>query len=473
MGAKIDIEINKDQKNLITIIKEQKIRINLESPSTQNNTNSEVDENNEDQWIKEKDFKEMNFRDVKISEEDVLNTIKDQQQGIKKPRIIVFGKTGAGKSTLINNMFNHSLKELAKEGIGKPVTTTITEYNHDDFNIILYDTPGIELKDVKKYSGDVLKFINTKQEENIEDQLHCGWYIINASGKRIEDFELDFIKEISSKIPVIVIFTHCDCINTDDFNELKTLIPYQSFAVINKKGTYKGLVEPDNCSQCQSNNIYYSKKEQTWICEDCCSSFSLRVKNEISDLEQYTRNLLPECVKKAWDRAQNVTLNTKIIISVSAIITATTSTAIVGFSPIPFSDAILIIPIQTAMFVALALAWGFPLKKYPLFATIHCGLMPLICSAGIALASALKLIPGVGTIVGAIINAGVAGTLTAVFGIAYTIGFCNFWKKTWSYESLVDIPFKELNMLMAEALKPSYIKKKIDDCLLSNERRTK
>ena len=51
--------------------------------------------------------------------EDCLQAINDKIRNLKTLNIIVAGKTGVGKSTLINGVFR---AELAETGIGKPVT---------------------------------------------------------------------------------------------------------------------------------------------------------------------------------------------------------------------------------------------------------------------------------------------------------------------------------------------------------------
>ena len=55
----------------------------------------------------------------KIAQE-AINAIAEKVKNLNSLNIIVAGKTGVGKSTLINSVFK---EKLAETGMGKPVTT--------------------------------------------------------------------------------------------------------------------------------------------------------------------------------------------------------------------------------------------------------------------------------------------------------------------------------------------------------------
>ena len=50
---------------------------------------------------------------------EVLKKTQEELRNMKKANILIVGKTGVGKSTLINNIFR---EEMAETGIGKPIT---------------------------------------------------------------------------------------------------------------------------------------------------------------------------------------------------------------------------------------------------------------------------------------------------------------------------------------------------------------
>ncbi len=100
--------------------------------------------------------------------------------------IIVAGKTGVGKSTLINGVFREN---LAEKGIGKPFTKHMRKISKKDFPLNIYDTKGFELgkeaqSEVKDEVMDAIcKSIKSK---DVNEAIHCIWYCINTASNRIE-----------------------------------------------------------------------------------------------------------------------------------------------------------------------------------------------------------------------------------------------------------------------------------------------
>ena len=93
---------------------------------------------------------------------------------------------------------------------------------------------------------------------------------------------------------------------------------------------------------------------------------------------------------------------------------ASLTAAIIGFSPIPFSDAFLLVPVQLTMMARLhkifGQSWSESLGKSLSRELIVVGL-----GRG-AVGNILKLVPAVGTVAGAAINATVASTITEFLG---------------------------------------------------------
>jgi predicted GTPase len=79
---------------------------------------------------------------------DLFNKINEESNKMIPANIMLIGKTGVGKSTLINNIFREN---LAETGIGKPVTQHLRRISKEGIPINLYDSRGLELdSDVQK-----------------------------------------------------------------------------------------------------------------------------------------------------------------------------------------------------------------------------------------------------------------------------------------------------------------------------------
>ena len=84
-----------------------------------------------------KDLKSYNPQEVAVQ---ILDKLKDIQKNMTNLNVMIFGITGVGKSTLINNVFNENLAEI---GVGRPVTLHIRKYSKEGFPLSIYDSPGL------------------------------------------------------------------------------------------------------------------------------------------------------------------------------------------------------------------------------------------------------------------------------------------------------------------------------------------
>jgi uncharacterized protein (DUF697 family) len=137
----------------------------------------------------------------------------------------------------------------------------------------------------------------------------------------------------------------------------------------------------------------------------------------LEDLAKITEESLPEAQQIGFVAAQKVDFKAKFI-KTQAIILTTAAAA--GATPIPFSDVSILVPLQAAMIIGITAVFGFQVERSVIMALI--GTFATASGAsviGLGLATALKFIPGVGTIAGGVINASVAASVTTAFGEAY------------------------------------------------------
>ena len=135
-----------------------------------------------------------------------------QQNEIKHLNLQIIGKTGVGKSTLVNAIFGEKVAEVKK---GEPCTMETKCYESKKYNFIrIYDTRGIEISknfDINKVFIETLKDIKEKCEKNEPDNLiHCLLYCF--TGTRFEREEGEILVKLrktyeGKKLPIIMVLT--------------------------------------------------------------------------------------------------------------------------------------------------------------------------------------------------------------------------------------------------------------------------
>ncbi|WP_229119512.1 DUF697 domain-containing protein [Enemella evansiae] len=132
---------------------------------------------------------------------------------------------------------------------------------------------------------------------------------------------------------------------------------------------------------------------------------------------QATFQVAPEAVHSALAASQQVDLGAKAREARKAITTAAAGSAAAAASPIPFSDAAMLVPIQLGMMARIAQIYQLKFERAAMLAVASTSAATVGGRA--AFTNLLKLIPGAGTLAGGAISAGVASTFTFAMGQAW------------------------------------------------------
>lgn len=333
----------------------------------------------------------------KIAQE-AIDAIAEKIKNLNTLNIIVAGKTGVGKSTLINAVFRD---KLAETGMGKPVTDHMRKISKKGIPLAIYDTKGFELgRDVQQQvKQEVMETISKGlATQDINKAIHCIWYCINTASNRVEPEEIEWLKELSkenqiTQVPIIVVLTQS--FSKKNADAMRKMILNENLDVVQ--------VVPVLAEDYEIDEAYVAR------------SYGLDV------LIHVMGEALPDELMDTLQNVQIASLAEKKKRAQAAIATATLAAAGEGAAPIPFSDCALLIPTQLGMIASITVIFGFDVNKSILTAflssTLGSGGATLLGKTVVS--NLVKLIPGVGTIAGGAISAATAGVLTAALGEAY------------------------------------------------------
>ncbi|HZK47941.1 MAG TPA: GTPase, partial [Atopostipes sp.] len=212
--------------------------------------------------------------------QEVLDATNKELAELSPVNILIIGKSGVGKSTLINSLFR---EKIADTGIGKPVTKHLQKIHRADVPITLYDTRGLELSPAvqRQVKDEIYNLI--QENKNTKDEIHAAYYCIQATSSRIEESEIELIKNISNNIPVILVLTQAIGEQAKEFHHI---IEEMNLPVV---GVHSVLAQP-----------YVISEDYT------LQAFGLK------ELVNRTFNLIPEDVRKAFINAQQVDIERKV-----------------------------------------------------------------------------------------------------------------------------------------------------------------
>jgi uncharacterized protein (DUF697 family) len=319
-----------------------------------------------------------------------LKGIQDAMQSAGKEQghvnILIAGRSGVGKSTLINSVFEGN---FANTGQGRPVTQEARELTKEGIPLTIIDSKGLEMAD---YADSFKQLEDEVSRRNINEtdpnrHIHVAWLCIHEDGRRVEPAEIMLHKMLARYMPVIGVITKA---RSD--NGFKSVV--------------EGLLP-------ETRNIVRVRA----LAEELDEGIVLQPMG-LKELVELTVGVIPEAVQRAFAAAQKVSMQLKKDMANKIVVTAAAAAGAAGLTPIPFSDAAVIVPIQIGMLAKISSIFGVSIEggllKSLLFTLV--GTTGATIAGRAIVSSLLKFVPGIGTAAGAAISGATAATLTTTLG---------------------------------------------------------
>lgn len=321
--------------------------------------------------------------------QDIINQTEKEIKDLDTVNILVLGKSGVGKSTLINTIFR---EKIVDTGVGYPVTKHLQRVARKDVPITIYDSRGLELSESVQEKVQEEVFSLLKEKEKSKEAIHLAYFCIQGTSSRIEETELELIEKISEKIPLMIVLTQSIGEQVADFKEYIKNLDTQAVAV-------------------------HSILAQPYVISDDYTVEPFGLKELIQDSLQY----LPSDLEKSFNNAQRIDIEAKVKSAKSWARRYIASSFGVGFVPIPFSDASLLVPMQVALLAHITAIFGIAIDRATLVSIIAAvgGTSSATILGRSVVSNAFKFIPGIGTVLGGIISGTTASVVTQALAFSY------------------------------------------------------
>ena len=355
---------------------------------------------------------------------------------IGKANIVVAGKSGVGKSTLINAIFQ---SELSRTGTGKRVTENIIECSKDNIPVKIYDTVGLEIDKFQDFYKQIVSLIDEKIKTRDQKQyIHCIWYCVNATSNRFEEAEENFLRRIAinenfKHIPIFLILTQSYF--KSNVEKFKKTIDSRDLPIKNIVSVVALNMDGEGYS----------------IAAYGCDEL---IEKTIYELDNFAKNAFAaatKLLKIKRKQARAIIMGASVSSSISAL-------AI----PIPIADLAVISASQMGMLTSITHIFGLDVDRK----IIKTLIVTILGGGGgsIVTLSFIKMLPSIGTAIGSTAIAVVAPAMTYALGEAYLELLTQIWDGTLEKDMLENkMEFYKAKEIMMDLFSENYEKAKKAD----------
>lgn len=314
--------------------------------------------------------------------------VEEAHKSLGHVNVLVAGRSGVGKSTLINSVFGEN---LATTGQGRPVTSDTRAYTKEGFPLTIFDTRGLEMEAYDQTRAELQAFLRQRAASgDSKEHIHVAWVCIAEDSRRVEEAESDLVKMLANHMPVL--------------------------GVVTKARSDKGFRAEVQRLMPDTSNIIRVRALQEELDDD-----HVLQQMGLNDLVDATYKLIPEAHQRAFVAAQKASIALKAKEAQKAVAAASALAVAAGASPSPFSDAFILVPIQMGMLASISAIFGLDVTTNLLttLVTSAAGATAATFAGRAIVSNLIKLIPGAGTLVGGAISGTTAGAMTVALGQAY------------------------------------------------------
>ena len=265
-----------------------------------------------------------------------------------KPNILVCGKTGVGKTSLIQAVTHRGVVPDSAIGDGRATTQGFQVYETEAANFI--DSEGMNpgTQSVDDYVDFILdEMMDRLETEESGNLVHNVWYCIDGSGARIQDTDARLIRTFRENMLLVV--TKSELMRKDQIEammkELLELLPREQIVMVSAENK-TGLAQLISKARAMSADAMEAAEYEIAAFQD--------------RWQEYYDSLIDDWRERAAEEAADY------------INWAAGRAAAIALVPLPFVDLVPLVANETYMIYRLAEVYGIPVDDAVITMILGC-----------------------------------------------------------------------------------------------------